>query len=85
MFLSLDLGYVTKQCLANGTWFIQNGKEWSNFGNCARDDVCKRLICCDFQFLYCVQILNFRRLFWEESSRKMVSEEGIRILREKCI
>ena len=41
MFLShLYAGYVTKQCLANGTWYLQNGKEWSNFGNCARDDVC---------------------------------------------
>lgn len=33
-------GYVTKKCGANGTsWYKLNGREWSNYTNCARDDV----------------------------------------------
>lgn len=33
-------GYVTKKCGPNGdSWYTLNGREWSNYTNCARDDV----------------------------------------------
>lgn len=25
---------VTKQCFVNGSWFVRNGHEWSNYGRC---------------------------------------------------
>lgn len=32
-------GSVTKICNPDGRWFSKNGREWSNYTNCARDDV----------------------------------------------
>lgn len=28
-------GQVTKQCFANGSWFVRNNHEWSDFKGCA--------------------------------------------------
>jgi len=27
-------GYVTKQCFSNGSWFIKNNHEWSDYSQC---------------------------------------------------
>ncbi|RWS28048.1 Hormone receptor-like protein [Leptotrombidium deliense] len=31
-------GFVSKECDSNGDWFKKDGREWSNYTNCARDD-----------------------------------------------
>ncbi|RWS09834.1 Hormone receptor-like protein, partial [Dinothrombium tinctorium] len=31
-------GYVVKECDERGEWFKKEGREWSNYINCARDD-----------------------------------------------
>lgn len=34
------VGYVTKTCTSSGSWYSLDGTgEWSNYTNCARDDV----------------------------------------------
>lgn len=34
-FVPVCSGSVSKQCFSNGSWFIRNNHEWSNFTNCA--------------------------------------------------
>lgn len=34
-FVPICKGQVTKQCFPNGSWFIRNDHEWSDYSNCA--------------------------------------------------
>lgn len=33
-FKPICLGQVSKQCFANGSWFIKSGHEWSDYNSC---------------------------------------------------
>lgn len=36
-------GYVSKECFHNGSWFIRNGHEWSNYNGCKPMSVSRSL------------------------------------------